>query len=81
MSRIENIKDFDKRLKAYHQRNTEIVQAYLRGVAAVAAGDDPGKDSPVKIRRKHGITRARLYQILKSYNVTANYVKYTRKKS
>lgn len=78
--KIEKIEDHAKRMKAYHRRNTEIVQAYLRGVAKVAAGKDPGEDSPVKIRRKHDITRARLYQILASYNVPANYVKYTRKR-
>ena len=80
MSKIEKIKDHDKRMKAYHQRNTEIVQAYMRGVAKVAAGKEAGEDSPVKIRRKHNITRARLYQILASYKVPANYVKYTRKR-
>jgi hypothetical protein len=55
-----------KTRRAQHQRNTEIVQKYLQGVAT-------GSPSPLEIEKEYGFSHSRLYQILAKYNVKPTY--------
>lgn len=59
---------FRKVRELQHQRNTSLVQDYLRGV-------DTGKPSPIEIMEKYHIGRARLYQILAKFGIKSSYRK------
>ena len=57
---------FPRMNQRQHERNTRVVQEYMKGV-------ENGTPCPVDIRRKHDISNARLYQILKKYGVKVSY--------
>jgi len=59
---------FRKKREMQHQRNTNVVQDYLRGV-------ETGAPSPIEIMEKYHFKRARLYQILDKFNIKPSYRK------
>ncbi len=59
---------FRKLREMRHQRNTNVVQDYLRGV-------ETGEPSPIEILEKYNFTRPRLYQILAKYGIKSSYRK------
>lgn len=60
-----------------HERNTLIVQRYLKAVQNIKKGEPHEK--PSDIYREFNITRQRFYRLLDRYGVTISYKKITRR--
>ena len=55
-----------------HERNTKMVQEYLRLVKPGNKSDE----GPVEIYTRHCVSRQRFYQILEAYGVKATYLQH-----